>query len=157
MNRRTSAFSLVELIIVISVLGILAALVIPRFVNATDDARAGAAAMTLTNTRKALQRFGLDHKGVYPSTEKLWESLSSKTNEDGDITPKGTLGPYLLDKPVNPWNQFDTIYEMETPVAVAAKYAEYAAKYGWLYDPKSGQLAIPGFDDTAQKYYGTAP
>lgn len=46
---------------------------------------------------------------------------------------------------------------METPVAVAAKYAEYAATYGWLYDPNSGQIAMPGFDDAAQKYYGSTP
>ncbi|MCE9589633.1 MAG: type II secretion system protein GspG [Planctomycetes bacterium] len=155
MKRHAKAFTLVELLLVVSILGILAALVIPTLTNASDGAKVSNAATSLANARKALQRYALEHGNTYPATAHLWEALSAKTTATGDIDAAGQFGPYLLSTPSNPWNQLGTIHEVAgLAAAAAATYASESGTYGWLYDPAKGVIAMPGFDDAAQEYSG---
>ncbi len=95
-NRR-QAFTLIELIVVILILAILAALIIPRIAQRTDDARNAKALTDIQTMKSQLATFRLD-VGRYPTTE---EGLESLTLPEGEIQGART---YLDNLPVDPWN-----------------------------------------------------
>jgi len=61
-------FTLIEIMVVITILGILAALIVPRVVGRTDDARIAAARQDIASVMQALKLYRLDN-GRYPTTE----------------------------------------------------------------------------------------
>src|SRR6266850_2421867 len=81
--------------------GILAALVIPRIMGRTDDAKRTAAKVQIRNIEGALQLYKLDN-GVYPSTEQGLKALVEKPSV-GVIPKKWKLGGYLPKLPEDPW------------------------------------------------------
>src|SRR5690554_4918226 len=95
-----SGFTLVEILIVVIILGILAAIVIPQFTNASQDARESSVTSQLQTLRSQVELYKLQHAERYPTdtgtvagTEWDWDLLTGKTNEDGSAG--GNLGPYL--------------------------------------------------------------
>src|SRR5262249_57591507 len=66
--RNTAGFTLIELMVVIIILGLLAAIVMPRIVGETDKARYGAALAQMRILEDSLKRYKLDN-GVFPTTE----------------------------------------------------------------------------------------
>ena len=87
-NRRR-AFSLMELLLVLVILGVLAALVVPRFANRSQQARETAAKADVSSIETAIGAFEIDN-GRYPSTEEGLEALiSSPSSLDA------WRGPYL--------------------------------------------------------------
>src|SRR6266705_1213860 len=72
--RTNAGFTLIELMVVIIILGLLAAIVMPRIVGETDKARYGAALAQMRILEDALKRYKLDN-GMFPSTEQGLESL----------------------------------------------------------------------------------
>ena len=96
-------FTLVELIIVVAMLGILAALFIPKFTSATDEAQVASSEVQINTARKAIKRYQLDHS-AYPSLASLWTNLTTTTDADGnvDANANGRFGPYMTEAPVNP-------------------------------------------------------
>ena len=73
-RSREAGFTLIELMIVIVILGLLAAIVMPRIVGETDKARYGTARAQMRVLEDALKRYKLDH-GVFPSTEQGLDAL----------------------------------------------------------------------------------
>ena len=69
-----AGFTLIELMVVIIILGLLAAIVMPRIVGETDKARYGAGQAQMRILEDALKRYKLDN-GVFPSTEQGLEAL----------------------------------------------------------------------------------
>jgi len=98
-----AGFTLIELMVVIIILGLLAAIVMPRIVGETDKARYGAALAQMRILEDALKRYKLDN-GVFPSTDQGLESLVRMPNTG--VLPRGwPVGGYL-DKqeiPRDPW------------------------------------------------------
>ena len=92
-RTREAGFTLIELMIVIVILGLLAAIVMPRIVGETDKARYGTARAQMRVLEDALKRYKLDH-GVYPTTEQGLESLVMQPTT-GDIPEQWPLGGYL--------------------------------------------------------------
>ncbi len=91
-------FTLVELLIVVTILGILVAMVVPRLAGRTEQARvARAEADVKGNIALALDLFELDI-GRYPRTE---EGLAALRAEPPDA--ENWRGPYLKQEPVDPW------------------------------------------------------
>ena len=102
-RSREAGFTLIELMIVIVILGLLAAIVMPRIVGETDKARYGTARAQMRVLEDALKRYKLDH-GVFPSTEQGLESLVMQPTT-GNVPEQWPQGGYL-DKqeiPLDPW------------------------------------------------------
>lgn len=104
-NRRTSAFTLIELVVVMLILAILAAMIVPRIIARTEDAKVAKAVSDLATLRGMLDNFRID-VGRYPSSEEGLDSLRTAPS-DAD----GWRGPYSQ-KPItaDPWNN-PYIYE----------------------------------------------
>ncbi len=96
-------FTLIEVLVVIFILSILAALVAPKIIGRTDDARIAEAKLQIKNFETALKLFKLDN-GFYPSTEQGLEALIEKPTI-GRIPQNYREGGYLEQKkiPLDPW------------------------------------------------------
>ena len=95
------AFSLIEILIVVVILGILAVLVVPYYVNMNQNARASRVLTELQTIRKQLQVYQAEHNGEYPALIEMWDNLTTRT--DDQHNPGGDFGPYLTAAPLNPW------------------------------------------------------
>lgn len=96
---RRSAFTLVELMVVVVILGILAATIIPNLVGTTHDAKIGAAKGQVAELESALERFYV-HMDRYPTTEEgLKVLVDPPTGEDA----KSWRGPYIKQLRNDPW------------------------------------------------------
>jgi general secretion pathway protein G len=100
--RRTAGFTLIEILVVIVILGILAALIVPRVMDRPDQARVTAARADIAAIIGALKLYKLDN-GTYPSPEQGLEALVKKP-ERGEIPRNWKSGGYLERLPNDPWN-----------------------------------------------------
>src|SRR3954465_12316239 len=104
-------FTLVEILIVVIILGILAAIVIPQFTNASSDARTNSVKSTLQTLRGQIELFKIQHADTPPGVTALATVMAGKTNPT-DLTQTaalGTLGPYVQSFPQNPLNNNTTV------------------------------------------------
>jgi len=105
--RNNVGFTLIELMVVIIILGLLAAIVMPRVVGETDRARYEQAKVQMRILEDAVKRYKLDN-GVYPSTEQGLDSLVRKPSTG--VLPRSWPEGGYLDKteiPIDPWgNQY---------------------------------------------------
>jgi general secretion pathway protein G len=104
---RRSAFTLIELLLVLVILGILAAIVVPKFAGRTEQARITAAQTQLGAFATALNAYEIDN-GSYPKGKDGLRLLIDKPND-----AVNWRGPYLDDKggvPADPWGN-PYIYE----------------------------------------------
>ena len=121
-------FSLVELVIVVTIIGILASIAVPRMTSAAANAESNALQATLANVRKAIDVYYAEH-GKYPGynyvsgsadNAAFVDQLLDYSNENGETNgaPSSTYryGPYLRSPfPRNPRNGLDTVYVKGTP------------------------------------------
>ncbi|GAB4540627.1 MAG: type II secretion system major pseudopilin GspG [Thermodesulfovibrionia bacterium] len=100
---RNDGFTLIELMVVIVILGILAAIIAPKLVGRTDDARVTQAKIQIRNLETALKLFKMDN-GFYPSTEQGLEALVTEPTI-GQIPKNYRKGGYLEQKKLvlDPW------------------------------------------------------
>jgi len=102
MNKR-SAFTLIELMIVVVILAVLAAAVVPRLAGRTQQARISTAKMDISgNISVALDLYELDN-GRFPSSDQGLNALFAKPSSSP--VPTNWNGPYLKKTPIDPWGQ----------------------------------------------------
>ncbi|MBJ6726630.1 type II secretion system major pseudopilin GspG [Geomesophilobacter sediminis] len=101
--KDSRGFTLIELMVVIVILGILAALVGPKIIGRSDDAKISDAKVQIRNFETALKLYKLDN-GNYPTTEQGLQALVTKPTT-GQIPAKYKDGGYLetKDVPKDPW------------------------------------------------------
>lgn len=98
-NQR--GFTLIEIMVVVVILGILAAIVVPRLLDEPERARRTSAATQIRSFEEALGMFRLDN-GFYPSTEQGLEALVTKPTI-GRIPARYKEGGYIRRIPNDPW------------------------------------------------------
>src|SRR5579862_384855 len=96
-------FTLIEIMVVIVILGVLAALVVPSVLSRTDDARIVAAKTDIGAIRQALKLYRLDNQR-YPTTEQGLSALVTMPTQP-PIPPNWKPGGYLEKLPVDPWGR----------------------------------------------------
>ncbi len=139
MNRKNSAFTLVEILIVVIILGILAAIVIPQFTQASSDARANALASDLQTVRSQLELYKVQHLDTYPAAGSFISLLTSRTNSAGTVGTDANLfpyGPYLGKFPTNPFVSGANAALVETGTGSAG-----AGNYGWYFNTSTGKFS----------------
>lgn len=145
MNRtvRSNGFSLVELVIVIVIIGLLAAIAIPRFSRGAAGASDSAVSGDLAVLRNAIEMYGAEHNGTYPTAAAFVNQLTLFSAADGSTNASQTAtfqyGPYLLKVPALKAGTYVGASGIEsvssTPAAESA-----TATNGWLYNQTTGQI-----------------
>ena len=100
-RRAQAGFTLIELMVVLVIIGVLAALIVPNVLDRADDARATAARTDVNNLMQALKLYRLDNQR-YPSGEQGLQALVAKPTA-GVIPPNWK--PYLEKLPNDPWGR----------------------------------------------------
>jgi general secretion pathway protein G len=98
--KRCRAFTLIEVLVVVAILGILAAIVVPRIMDRPDEARRVAAKADVAAIVQALKVYRLDN-GAYPSTEQGLLALVQKPTTN---PVPGNWKQYLDRLPKDPWD-----------------------------------------------------
>jgi len=111
MKRNTGAFTLVEILIVVVILGILAMIAVPKFSDASDEARESQLLTDVQTVRRAIGLYKVQHGGRGPHLNdsaiidpaKIVDRLTKRTDTSGKIVAGGECGPYLKTFPTNPY------------------------------------------------------
>jgi general secretion pathway protein G len=94
-------FTLIELMVVLVIIGVLAALIVPNVLERADDARATAAKTDVNNLMQALKLYRLDNQR-YPTAEQGLQALIAKPSSN-PIPPNWK--PYVEKLPNDPWGR----------------------------------------------------
>ena len=100
-NQSQRGFTLIEIMVVVVIMGILAALVVPKLMGRADDARIAAAKQDISTMMQALKLYKLDNQR-YPTTEQGLMALINKPSS-GPAANGWKTGGYLDKLPKDPW------------------------------------------------------
>lgn len=127
------AFTLVEILIVVVILGILAAIVIPQFSTAAESSKESALKQDVFRFREQIELYKHQHNGNAPSLANFIDQMTMATDKDGNTAAVGTagypFGPYLPGIPRNPFT--DTVPLGDGAIGTSA----------WYYDEDTGEIA----------------
>lgn len=102
-RKPQSGFTLIEVMVVVVILGILAAMIVPKIMSRPDEARAAAARTDIASIMQALKLYKLDNRR-YPTTEQGLNSLVRKP-EAAPVPDNWKQGGYVERLPMDPWGK----------------------------------------------------
>lgn len=117
---RQSGFTLIEIMVVVIIIGLLAAVVVPQFLGRVDDARVAKAKQDIQAMQTALTMFKLDNF-VYPTTEMGLKALAEKP--DSPQIKNWRAGGYLQHVNKDPWGND---YQYAVPGTHGGEYDLYS-------------------------------
>ena len=131
-RRSESGFTLVELLIVVIILGILAAVVIPQFNTAAAESKEAALASNLATIRQAIELYKVQHNDTFPGATIVTQ-LTTSTDATGAAGTK--YGPYIR-------NQFpaDPISSDANVKTAATMPGAPSGTEGWVYATGNGEF-----------------
>ena len=100
-NRLHRGFTLLEVMVVVVILGILAALVVPKIISRPDEARIIAAKQDIASLMQTLKLYRLDNQR-YPTTEQGLQALATKP-ATSPVPANWKSGGYIERLPKDPW------------------------------------------------------
>ena len=109
-NRKSHGFTLIEIMVVVVIMGVLAALVVPRLMGRADDARILAAKQDIATLMQALKLYRLDNQR-YPTNEQGLQALVTRPS-GGPTPPNWKAGGYLDRLNKDPWGNS---YQYQSP------------------------------------------
>ena len=131
-RRSESGFTLVELLIVVIILGILAAVVIPQFNTAAAESKESALASNLATIRQAIELYKVQHNDTFPDAA-IVVKLTTSTDATGAAGTK--YGPYIRNSfPADPINASAAVK------TAAAMPGAPAGAEGWVYATGNGEF-----------------
>ncbi len=138
-RRAPRAFTLIEVLMVVTALTIIAGVVVPQVTTVMDDARHAALLKDLREFTFAIERYRMDHNGLPPDLiqdEKLIQLMQS-TDADGNVGvgAQYPYGPYLLTVPRNALNNVTRVFRVNS-----APPSNLSSRVGWIYHPQTGQI-----------------
>lgn len=148
---RNTGFTLVEILIVVIILGILAAIVIPQFTNASQSARENSLMSQLQTVRSQIELFKLQHGDQLPALAGTsgWSWLTQKSNWSAgtaSLSSTGSYGPYLQQIPTNSLNGNTAVLDGDGTAAPTTGY-------GWVYDYTGGTGKFWATGETDTTYF----
>ncbi len=133
--RAKRGFTLVEILIVVVILGILAAIVVPQFTQASTEAKMNSVCSNLQSLRSQIELYKVQHNDTPPALADFEDQMTETTTIAGVASGSKTrdathiYGPYLERVPENPFNNLNTLA------------ADTSA--GWQYTAATGEIADP--------------
>jgi len=152
-------FTLIEILIVVLILGVLAAVAIPQFTNSTDDAKLSALSASRTEFRRTVELYYLQHSSTYPGAKHYSTGATTTTAAEAESsfvrqmslysasdgrtsTTKTTeykYGPYLkTGVPTNPFNDSSRMKCDVTITDISCTTTDGTT--GWIFYVKTGRL-----------------
>lgn len=140
MKRSSRGFTLVEILIVVIILGILAAIVIPQFTQASTEARISNLKTNLQTVRSQLLLYKTQHLESYPGATFATQ-MTQYTDISGDVATSPdathTFGPYLQSIPINPISNLNTLRIVTGATTV---FAAPTTDGGWWFNSTTGEF-----------------
>ena len=147
--RNRKGFTLIEILIVVIILGILAAIVIPQFTNASKEAKQSSLVTMVQSLRSQIALFKLQHNDYLPGTNPLngatfdgavfWDQMTLFSDVNGATNATKTAvfdkGPYMQSIPKNPLCPDNT---QASVVEATVNGAAAGAVVGFVYDYQAG-------------------
>lgn len=127
-------FTLVEILVVVVILGILAAIVIPQFKPAATEAKTSRLCSDLQVMRVQIGMYKIQHNDDLPGTAAgvdFVQAMINRTDETGALDAGGRYGPYVPRIPGNPFNDLDTV-EIDGTLG--------GGSHAWHYNTASGDF-----------------
>ena len=138
-----SGFTLIEISIVVVIMAVIAAAILPVFLDYTNGTRSEVARFNHKVLQSQIDFYRLDHDGNVPSGEM--QQLTVSTNAQGD-SGSGTAfpyGPYIPQVPENSLNNSNSVTVISNSPAQSGDVTEAG---GWLYNDQTGEIWIDHSD-----------
>ena len=143
--KAKSGFTLVEILIVVVILGILAAIVIPQFTEASTEAKLSSLCTDLQTLRSQIELYKVQHNDNPPTFGNFLNQMTKQSDIDGTVPPaanKAVYGPYIQKIPVNQFNDMydDTVVPAGTHGLLDNSGTVGDDKGSWEYDQTDGSI-----------------
>jgi general secretion pathway protein G len=147
-TRKTMAkgFTLVEILIVVVILGILAAIVVPQFTNAANEARQGNVETQTSTLENQIELYAAQNNGIYPTVAQLNANPANGSTSGWSVMIDGN---YIKEAPANPFSAAATRTLVTVSAAANSTAADAEANLGdgtqgWYYNPVLGIIRASG-------------